>query len=548
MGAHRSIALARTMKTQSPTRQPGQHEIQPLFDLLNAGQLARAESAARALLERYPGSPVVHQLLANALAGQSKYAEAVDAFRKLVAANPRSAELHFNLAVVLSQAGRLEEAVTSYEKVIALAPHLADAHYNLGTSLQALGRLEPAAASYRRAVALEPGFFEAHGNLGAVLQMQGKLDEAVDSYRKALALHPDARGHFNLGTALANQGKLGDAIASYRQALALDPNHADAASSLGEALFHQGQPDEAVASYRHALAIDPSHAEANYNLGTFLYDAGELAQAIPCFERSQIRDWRERVLYCLYKTRRFQEFRKMLRPLLDRPHTSPFLATLSAHHAANFGVEDEYRFCRNPLDFVHHTRIDALAAPGSPLRAELLRDIERAEIAERKQGRLYHGIQSSGNLFNRPEASFRTLASLVRQVVESYRVRFAACDCELIRAFPRQIEFGSSWYVKMRTGGHLTSHIHETGWLSGSLYLAMPRREAGRDDGCIEFSTHGDDYPQQHGDFPKKTFAPDVGDIVLFPSSLFHRTIPFDADAERICIAFDVKPTTGPAV
>jgi hypothetical protein len=70
----------------------------------------------------------------------------------------------------------------------------------------------------------------------------------------------------------------------------------------------------------------------------------------------------------------------------------------------------------------------------------------------------------------------------------------------------------------------------------------MPRREAGRDDGSIEFSTHGDDYPQRHADFPKRTIAPAVGDIVLFPSSLFHRTIPFHSSAERVCIAFDVKP------
>lgn len=518
------------------------HEIQPLFDLLNAGRLASAESAARALLARYPDALPLHQVLANALAGQGKHAEALVSFRRLAAANPKSPELQFNLAVVASQAGRLDEAIAGYEKVIALAPRLADAHYNLGTALQALGRLDAATASYRRAVALEPGFFEAHGNLGAVLQMQGRLDEAVASYRRALALSPDARGHFNLGTALANQGKLDEAIASYRQALAIDASFADAASSLGEALFHRGQPEAAVASYRRALAIDPDHAEANYNLGTFLYDAGELAQAIPYFERSQLRDWRERALYCLYKTGRFEEFRTRLQPLLALPHTSPFLATLSAHHAANFGVEDAYRFCRNPLDFVHHARIDALAAPDSALRAALLRDIEHAEIAERKQGRLHHGIQSSGNLFHRPEASFTALAAEVRRVVEDYRTRFTGNESQFIQAFPAKIEFSSSWYVKMRTGGHLTSHIHETGWLSGSLYLAMPRREPGRDDGSIEFSTHGDDYPQRHTAFPKQTIAPGVGDIVLFPSSLFHRTIPFDAAEERVCIAFDVKP------
>jgi uncharacterized protein (TIGR02466 family) len=531
------------MKTHSPRiQQPGQHEVQPLLSLLNGGRLPQAEAAARALLERYPDAPILHQVLANALAGQEKFSEAVESFQKFVASNPKSAELHFNLAVVLSHAGRLEEAVASYGQAVVLAPRLADAHCNLGTALQALGRFEAAAASYRKVVAIEPGYFEAHGNLGAVLQMQGKLDEAVASYRRALAINPDATGYFNLGTALRNQGQLGGAIASYRKALAIDPNHAEAASSLGEALFHQGQPDEAIASYRNALAIEPDHPEANYNLGIFLYDAGELGEAIPCFERSQLRDWRERVLYCLYKTERFDAFRDQFQPLIQSSHTSPFLATLSAHHAANFGGDDPCDFCRNPLDFVYHARIDALAAPGSPLLADLLRDIEHADIAERKQGRLYHGIQSSGNLFHRPEASFKVLASLVKEVIEAYRAHFAAHECVFIRAFPIQIAFSSSWYVKMRTGGHLTSHIHETGWLSGSLYLAMPGRETGRDDGSIEFSTHGDDYPKKRNDFPTRTIAPGVGDIVLFPSSLFHRTIPFHSSEERVCVAFDVKP------
>jgi uncharacterized protein (TIGR02466 family) len=223
----------------------------------------------------------------------------------------------------------------------------------------------------------------------------------------------------------------------------------------------------------------------------------------------------------------------------------PFLANLSAHHAANFGVEDEYDFCRNPLDFVYRSHIDELT-DGSGLLQDLLRDVDFAEIAERKQGRLYHGIQSAGNLFKRPEASFRKLGELVREKVREYGRHFAGHSCVYIREFPHEPEFNSSWYVKMKTGGHLTSHIHEVGWLSGVLYLAIPPRVAGSDEGCIEFSIDGDNYPKQHDNFAsviKETF---VGDIILFPSSLFHRTIPFSADSDRICVAFDIKPKAGP--
>jgi uncharacterized protein (TIGR02466 family) len=94
----------------------------------------------------------------------------------------------------------------------------------------------------------------------------------------------------------------------------------------------------------------------------------------------------------------------------------------------------------------------------------------------------------------------------------------------------------------MQQGGHLTSHIHEDGWVSGALYLSLPKDKKHEHEGSIELSTHGDDYPKKHDNFPTKTVAPAVGDIVMFPSSVFHRTIPFTSDEERICIAFDLKP------
>ena len=40
----------------------------------------------------------------------------------------------------------------------------------------------------------------------------------------------------------------------------------------------------------------------------------------------------------------------------------------------------------------------------------------------------------------------------------------------------------------------------------------------------------------------EKIINPAKGDLVLFPSSLFHQTIPFNSDDERICLAFDMMP------
>jgi uncharacterized protein (TIGR02466 family) len=277
-------------------------------------------------------------------------------------------------------------------------------------------------------------------------------------------------------------------------------------------------------------------------MAEFLYLAKRYDEALPYFAASQLDDWQARSLYCLYKAEHFDEFKKQLDLLVSTTrHTAPFIGTLSTHYAINFGVENPYNFCKNGFDYVYQKSIPQLAE-GSPLLNDLLRDINQSEIAERKQGMLHFGTQSAGNLFKRPEASFRQLAELIKQEFIHYKNRYAGADCELIRAFPRTLEFTSSWYVKMRQGGHLDAHIHEIGWISGAVYLAMPKNKQHADEGCFEYGTHGDHYPQNHDNFPARTIMPNVGDIVLFPSSLFHRTVPFSSNEERICIAFDLKP------
>ena len=155
---------------------------------------------------------------------------------------------------------------------------------------------------------------------------------------------------------------------------------------------------------------------------------------------------------------------------------------------------------------------------------------------------IINGKQSAGNLFKRPEASFRKLGEIIKQEFLNYKNKFAGADCELIQSFPNELEFTSSWYVRLRRGGFVDRHIHEVGWISGAVYLVLPKDKKDPDEGCFEYGLHGDNYPLQHENFPTGIARPKVGDVVMFPSSLFHRTIPFTGNEERICIAFDLKP------
>lgn len=531
------------MKTSAkPIKQPHPTELQALHQLVQSGQLLLAETKAQALLAHYPKAIALYNLLGLCQQGQGKLPEAANSFRKMLALDPRIAEIHCNLAIILTQLNDIKAAIASYRKALQIKPELTVAHFNLGTLLQQQRQFQEAAHHFQQAVTQQPGFFQAWANWGTVLQERGELEAAEQCYRKALALNPDAQGHCNLGTVLYGQGDHQEAIGQFREAVRLDPNFADAWNDLGETLRDQGDMDEAVRCYRQALAANPGHDRANYNLGEFYCMAGKLAEAVPCFSASEFADAKERVLQCLYKTRQFDEFKQQFDRFAEqKPHNSILLGTLSTHYALNFQQDNPYQFCQSPMDFVQHTRIDELAEPGSALLRDLLNDIKHLAIAERKQGRLYYGIQSAGNLLQRSEPSFQQLAALIRAKVKAYRQHFADRDDDLIRLFPKQLEFASSWYLRMKQGGYLTSHIHEEGWISGCVYLQLPDKQGGH-EGSFEYGTDGDDYPQLHDAFPSCIVDQAVGDLVLFPSSLFHRTLPFHSEQERVCVAFDIKP------
>jgi tetratricopeptide (TPR) repeat protein len=437
------------------------------------------------------------------------------------------------------------DAVALWQRALELSPDHLETLVYLGSALRSLGENGAAAAHYERVLQLQPKMPEIFYNLGNIRQDLGEVEKATRCYQKALTLKPDfALAAYNLGNICRDQGHLHEAIQCYQHAINSDPQHAPSYNNLGNALKYQGDLARAIPCYEKALECQPDYLEARYNLGNAFYEMEEFSNALPWFDKAGIRDAEARALYCSYKTSQFEDFRSRLEQHRQHAsHHSPQVATLVAHHAVNFGTDNNYEFCPQPFDFVYHESMSELAGPDSALRAELLEDITSAKIDEREQGRLHHGVQSSGNLFYRSETSFRILADLVRGHFDRYLARFKDADCELIHAFPRQREFESSWYIRMHQGGHLSSHIHESGWISGALYLAVPGRPENSDEGCFELGVHGDNYPivAGAGEFPSQVLPIAVGDIVLFPANLFHRTLPFQADEERICIAFDLK-------
>ena len=102
---------------------------------------------------------------------------------------------------------------------------------------------------------------------------------------------------------------------------------------------------------------------------------------------------------------------------------------------------------------------------------------------------------------------------------------------------PMPHRFVGSWSVRLTSGGFHESHVHDEGWLSSALYVAIPEPQKGTHDGWL---TLGE--PQKNLNLPLDPLAelePKPGRLVLFPSYLWHGTRPFSS-GERLSVAFDV--------
>jgi hypothetical protein len=78
------------------------------------------------------------------------------------------------------------------------------------------------------------------------------------------------------------------------------------------------------------------------------------------------------------------------------------------------------------------------------------------------------------------------------------------------------------------------------GRISSALYVALPDRAhlGPAPAGWIAFGAPPPELKLDLADTLK--IAPKAGRLVLFASTMWHRTIPFD-DGERVTIAFDVR-------
>jgi uncharacterized protein (TIGR02466 family) len=102
----------------------------------------------------------------------------------------------------------------------------------------------------------------------------------------------------------------------------------------------------------------------------------------------------------------------------------------------------------------------------------------------------------------------------------------------------------NAWATWIKGDGFIDKHIHEESWISGAYYCKVPKiiENTETHQGYFEYGCIPDDINNKIINKTKGYIKPEEGTLVIFPSYLYHQTIPHDSNEDRISIAFDLTP------
>ena len=130
-----------------------------------------------------------------------------------------------------------------------------------------------------------------------------------------------------------------------------------------------------------------------------------------------------------------------------------------------------------------------------------------------------------------PDAAIRALFRAIDPPIRQHLVAIGASD--------PHYEINGAWSVRLNSGGFHINHIHPEGYLSSAFYVRTPK-VLERNEGALKFGEPGP--PTSPPLLADHLVKPEPGMLVLFPSYMWHGTVPFTTDEHRMTIAFDAVP------
>lgn len=411
------------------------------------------------------------------------------------------------------------------------------------------GRGAEAEAAARRA----PASPDAQRALGTALQLQHRYDEAAAVLQEALArAQPPLYGIILRDICQLiwmRTGDLAEALKPVDAALAAAPDDPQLRQLRAMVQQYAGELDAAAETLAEGLARTPGDLLLLLTASHIAAERGEGAAALAyATQAAQIAPEIRRVqevfaVACLAAGHVDQASAAAARMRASAPN-DPVAVCLQADAWRMLG---DARY-RQLYDYEAFVRSYTIAPPAGwtdlpSFLADLTRSLDERHTLEAHplQQSLRHGSQVQG-LLSSDDPVIRAFFAAMGKPIGRYIAEIGQGGDPLRARNTGKARMHSAWSVRLKPNGFHVNHFHPEGWLSSAFYVETPKAavDAGDRQGWLKFGEPG---IRTSPPLPPEHFVrPEPGRLVLFPSYMWHGTVPFASDERRTTIAFDVVP------
>lgn len=493
-----------------------QHQVEALnsqaVTMARNGQIKLAEQLWSQALQLDPDALPVRSNLARLYFQAGRFDDVVELGRQL---KPHHSCPPALAALIGQSALRLREPALALHwltEADRLRPNEPSLQLFLSEALLACGHVQQAVLMLEHLVRRHPDALEPQLNLALALLESGSLANAGSCYANLLAHWPDhpvvlmnaARFHLDYGDRQTARKLIDDL-------LLLDPRSRGGRVLLAELCRHEGDYEQSQQHWQTLLDQDPSDLEVHLPMIFSAMDCGQWSDAAKRLECA--------FAHC----------------------DGPLPARLLSAWADLPASQRQSAFPHWPFEISSLVQQHQLLHEDDPALSEWINLLmDDPSLIENRPGKPTVGGLQSHELLNRLDDPLsQSLLSSIAPAVELYRHQVQDVFPFNLDVKRSQVDSFSGWAVVLRSGGQQLRHTHPEAKVSGVLYLRTPRPVSnnGSKEGDLWFSPN----PRWQDSDKGFTVHPSPGLLVLFPSFLPHETIPFFADGDRICVAFNVS-------
>ena len=443
-----------------------------------------------------------------------------------------------NLGLILINKKKFKESIILFKKIIDKDPKYKSAYNNLGFIYKESDNPEKAIKCFEKALVIDDNYFEAHNNLGLIYKSLKKNQKAIISYKKALAIKPNYYDALNnLGILLYEIGEFEESEKYFQKALIINPNFTEVNCNIGLVYEKLGNLKGALNSYQKVKKDDKNFITAQYSLASLLYNDKQYIKAAQIFKNLEFKNSKNYLLKIFFKLNDKENFFKLLDIETKKGRTNAIIGSLITSSKIRYGVKKKNLFCEKPLDYVYIKNLN-LDLNFKKIFIDTCENIlNDKNFRDRSQSLLVNSIQSAGNIFQNRNSKVEQIKNIIVSEIENYYYKFKNQNDGIIKSWPKNFNL-NGWLVSMKNGGKIKPHIHDYGWLSGSIYINVPPKNL-KNSGDLIVSLSDDERDINNTNY-SKIINVTTGSLCLFPSSLYHYTVPFASDERRIVLAFDM--------